>query len=219
MIVQLIKQLTSKLVCMYATMYNHSRIRPWIVVLCILMKIGMILFFYSPQVNEKKDHKVYSFEGDDFPRLLPLPQACPVSVAFEESVHYQINTEDGRAEWASLTPGSGLVYLGEQHHPFSISMFHQLRCLDIIREDLTGTISNAALSRHCLNYLRQMVMCRGDAQLENVLGLSEENPSEALVRPGTYMCNNWNFVLEEVKKNQARWQEVQDDLLKTSDLN
>jgi hypothetical protein len=24
------------------------------------------------------------------------------------------------------------------------------------------------------------------------------------VRPGSYVCNNWNFVLEEVKKNQAR---------------
>ncbi|KAG2114536.1 hypothetical protein DEU56DRAFT_748932, partial [Suillus clintonianus] len=143
-----------------------------------------------------------AFDGDDFPRLLPLPQTGPVLVAFEDSVHYQMNTEDGRAEWASLTPGSGLVYLGEQHRPFSISMFHQLRCLDILREDLVGENSNAALSRHCLNYLRQMVMCRGDAQLENVLG-STGNSSQVFVRPGSYMCSNWNSVLEEVKKNQA----------------
>jgi hypothetical protein len=127
-------------------------------------------------------------------------------MAFEDSVHYQMNTEEGRAEWASLTPGNGLVYLGEQPgHPFSISMFHQLRCLNIIREDIVGAGRNAALSRHCLNYLRQMIMCRGDAQLENILLASKENSFQPFfVRPGSYVCNNWNFVLEEVKKNQAR---------------
>jgi hypothetical protein len=126
-------------------------------------------------------------------------------MAFEDSVHYQTNTEDGRAEWASLTPGDGLIYLGEQPgYPFSISMFHQLRCLDILREDIVGASSNAALSRHCLNYLRQMIMCRGDTQLENILLSSKENSSQPVfVRPGSYVCSNWNLVLEEVKKNQA----------------
>jgi hypothetical protein len=125
-------------------------------------------------------------------------------MAFEDSVHYQINTEDGRAEWASLAPGNGLVYLGEQPgRPFSISMFHQLRCLNILREDIVGAESNAALSRHCLNYLRQMIMCRGDAQLENILLASKKTSQPFFVRPGSYVCNDWNFVLEEVKKNQA----------------
>ncbi|KAG1836219.1 hypothetical protein DFJ58DRAFT_819187 [Suillus subalutaceus] len=168
------------------------------------MKISMILFFCRLQVDEKTN-KAAAFVGDDFPRLLPLAQTSPVLMAFEDSAHYQINTEDGRAEWASLTPGNGLVYLGEQpDHPFSISMFHQLRCLDILRENIVGESSNAALSRHCLNYLRQMIMCRGDAQLENILLASKENSSQPFfVRPGTYVCNNWNFVLEEVRKNQA----------------
>jgi len=98
-------------------------------------------------------------------------------MTFEDSVHYQMDTEDGRAEWASLIPGSGLVYLGEQHHPFSISMFHQLRCLDILREDIVEGNSNTTLRHHCLNYLRQMVMCRGDTELETILGSSEENSS------------------------------------------
>ncbi|KAG1732944.1 hypothetical protein EDB19DRAFT_1239491 [Suillus lakei] len=182
-------------------MHSNSRTR-LIIALCLLMKFSMILFFYNLQGNEKTARKVYSFNGDDFPQLLPLPHASPVLMAFEDSVHYQINTEDGRAEWASLIPGGGLVYLGEQHHPFSISMFHQLRCLNILREDIVGANSNAALSRHCLNYLRQMVMCRGDAQLENILG-STENSSQVFVQPGSYVCSNWNVVLEEVKKNQA----------------
>ncbi|KAG2124199.1 hypothetical protein DEU56DRAFT_39827 [Suillus clintonianus] len=185
-------------------MHNNSRIQLQIVTILIIIKISMILIFCSLQVDEKPVHRVYSFDGDDFPQLLPLPQTDPVLMAFEDSVHYQMNTEDGRAEWASLTPGSGLVYLGEQHHPFSISMFHQLRCLDILREDLVGANGNADLSRHCLNYLRQMVMCRGDTQLENILIASKEHPSQDFfVRTGSYVCSNWNSVLEEVKKNQA----------------
>ncbi|KAG1736054.1 hypothetical protein EDD22DRAFT_924406 [Suillus occidentalis] len=129
-------------------------------------------------------------------------------MAFEDSVRYQINTEDGRAEWDSLTPGNGLLYLGgKPGYPFSISMFHQLRCLNILREEIVGTESNAALSRHCLNYLRQMIMCRGDAQLENILITTKKNSSQPFfVLPGSYVCSNWNFVLEEVKKNQARAQ-------------
>ncbi|KAG2033993.1 hypothetical protein BDR03DRAFT_901864 [Suillus americanus] len=183
---------------------DNSRTRLCILALCIFMKISLILFFCSLQTDNKMN-KVYSFVGDDFPRLLPLAQTGPVLMAFEDSTHYQINTEDGRAEWASLTPGNGLVYLGERPgHPFSISMFHQLRCLNILREDIVGKSSNAALSRHCLNYLRQMIMCRGDAQLENILLASKENSSQPFfVRPGTYVCSDWNFVLEEVKKNQA----------------
>ncbi|KAG2091825.1 uncharacterized protein F5147DRAFT_722904 [Suillus discolor] len=183
---------------------NNFRTRLWVVALCIFMKISMIIFFCSPQVNEKPN-KTYSFAGDDFPRLLPLAQADPVMMAFEDSIHYQINTEDGKAEWASLIPGNGLVYLGEQPgHPFSISMFHQLRCLDILRDDIVGADSNAALSRHCLNYLRQMIMCRSDAQLENILLGSKDSPfPQFFVQPGPYVCSDWNFVLEEVKKNQA----------------
>ncbi|KAG2355115.1 hypothetical protein BDR07DRAFT_562263 [Suillus spraguei] len=182
---------------------NNFKTRHWIIALCIFMKISMILFFCDLQVG-KRMNKVYSFAGDDFPRLLPLAQADPVLMTFQDSVHYQMGTEDGRAEWASLTPGNGLVYLGEQPgHPFSISMFHQLRCLNILRENIVGEDNNTALSRHCLNYLRQMVMCRGDAHLENILLASEKHSShQFFVRPGSYVCNNWNFVLEEVRKNQ-----------------
>ncbi|KAG2151243.1 uncharacterized protein EDB93DRAFT_1103191 [Suillus bovinus] len=168
---------------------NNIRTQLWIIALCIFMKIGMILFFCSLQVDNTTN-EVYSFVGDDFPRLLPLAQAGPALMAFEDSVHYQMNTEDGRAEWASLTPGNGLVYLGEQRgHPFSISMFHQLRCLDILREDIVRANSSAALSRHCLNYLRQMIMCRSDAQLENILIASKETSlQQFFVRPGIYLA-------------------------------
>ncbi|PBK61871.1 hypothetical protein ARMSODRAFT_622999 [Armillaria solidipes] len=37
------------------------------------------------------------------------------------------------SEWETLFPRNGLIVLGPHEQVFSISMFHQLRCLNVIR--------------------------------------------------------------------------------------
>ncbi|KAF8257284.1 hypothetical protein EI94DRAFT_1632208, partial [Lactarius quietus] len=43
------------------------------------------------------------------------------------------------------------LYLGPQRQPFSISLFHQLRSLDVIRRDVTEMLpqEETQLCRHC----------------------------------------------------------------------
>ncbi|PBK82903.1 hypothetical protein ARMGADRAFT_1170852 [Armillaria gallica] len=137
-----------------------------------------------------------------------IPALDPILMAFEDSVHYSIHGAVAKAEWDSLVPGDGLIYLGEQasERPFMISMFHELRCLGIIREGLLARwkdIDNPlppeetpAVIRHCLNYLRQMIICRCDIVVESLM----EMPSTGY--PDLYLCKDWSAVYDEAVKNQ-----------------
>ena len=78
---------------------------------------------------------------------------------FEPTAHYELNSTGADVEWASLTPYGGVVLIGPNREPNTISMFHQLRCLDVIRRSYNAREaltpegpSPAAL--HCLQYVR-----------------------------------------------------------------
>lgn len=127
----------------------------------------------------------------------------------ENSVRYQVDTDEATAEWAALTPGKGIIHLGEHKRPFSISMFHQLRCLDILRVEMvqvqkTGsTLSDpvaAGLGQHCLNYIRQMLFCGADLTLDTIMGNPPKTPA---VYADRFKCQDWEAVYDEVRKNQG----------------
>jgi hypothetical protein len=125
-----------------------------------------------------------------------------VRMYIEDTAHFQMEDD---ADWDALSPGDGLVYLGDDRQPYTPSMFHQLRCLNIIRKavvdlEALGTdevVEPSDLGHHCVNYLRQMVLCRGDLELDLVLGKPYPN-----VFPDTYQCKDWEAVYQEVEKNQ-----------------
>ena len=127
----------------------------------------------------------------------------------EPTKHYQLSGHNADAEWAALAPNHGILYLGSLRQPFSISLFHQLRCLDIIRRDVAETLpqEESRLSRHCLNYMRQMVLCRTDLAVDPVMG----RELEAEVRAETNQCVDWRRVYQKLEENQrayAKWVEV-----------
>ncbi|KAI9833746.1 MAG: hypothetical protein M1819_003479 [Sarea resinae] len=121
--------------------------------------------------------------------------------AFDRDKSYlQAPTRDGgklNATWdALLPPGRGFVLIedhtkfglstglptGDGDARFSISMFHQLHCLDYVRTTLYNVILNLQSNTredifiaeidqadhlpHCLDYLRQGIMCSGDTSIE-----------------------------------------------------
>ncbi|KAL0961076.1 hypothetical protein HGRIS_006059 [Hohenbuehelia grisea] len=83
-------------------------------------------------------------------------------------------------------------------------MFHQLRCLDILRKAIVTVDAQAQfpardmeLSQHCVNYLRQMVLCRTDMEREVVIG---KDAPESF--PSLYECRDWTVVYKAVENNQ-----------------
>ncbi|KAJ6529061.1 hypothetical protein DFH09DRAFT_156562 [Mycena vulgaris] len=116
--------------------------------------------------------------------------------------NYQLNGSQADAQWEALIPANGgLIRVGPQNKIFMVSIYHQLKCLDIIRRDYversvrkTGT---APLTRHCLNYIRQMVLCRGDRRLECVVDPFGEH---AVQVRGTQTCRDWSKVYDHVSQ-------------------
>ena len=81
----------------------------------------------------------------------------------------------------------------------------------IIRESLlvihtdpspTPDIPNALLARHCMNYLRQMILCRADTRLEPVRSPIGHARTMSEV---THVCQDWSTVYEAAEENQREY--------------
>ncbi|KAF7436236.1 hypothetical protein PC9H_003065 [Pleurotus ostreatus] len=117
-----------------------------------------------------------------------------VSMFVENSRHYGLDSPDANTEWAALVPSEdGVIHIGPEKTPFLPAIFHQLKCLDIIRQAyLTeGTDGNNSLPRHCLNYLRQSLLCRTDLRLEPVV---DPFGPHAVQPYGRRTCQDWRVV-------------------------
>ncbi|KAF7347012.1 hypothetical protein MVEN_01454300 [Mycena venus] len=119
-------------------------------------------------------------------------------------INYQLNGSRADEQWSALIPaGGGLVQLGQE--TFTISMYHQLKCLDIIRREYVagsmGKPETSAAARHCLNYIRQMILCRGDRHLERVV---DPEGAHAVQVRGRKTCKNWMRVYEKAHENEMQ---------------
>lgn len=131
---------------------------------------------------------------------------APLLVSEQSEVLLQIDrwtryTLDSPEPWKELFPGGGVVHIGPERAPYTVSMLHQLRCLDVVREQLTRVRNTRDLepTRHCLNYLRQTLMCRSDIHLDAYQYLHKVN---ALDSHPVRKCRNWTSVYEKVAENQ-----------------
>ncbi|OBZ73321.1 hypothetical protein A0H81_06834 [Grifola frondosa] len=125
----------------------------------------------------------------------------PVLFEFDSYSHYQAQSA---AEWSALVPGDGIVYLGPHHQPFIVAMFHQLRCLDIVRNQLATPVELRELetARHCINYLREMILCRGDTFLDPY---QYAHKIAALDPHPIRRCLDWRAVYTAVEVNQEAY--------------
>lgn len=128
------------------------------------------------------------------------------------TAHFALGGAAAAAEWAALAPGGGVVFLGAHRQPFGLSMLHQLRCLDLLRAEVLQSRHRdgpTELARHCMNYLKQMILCRGDTFLEPMIHPSQDDGPEL---NQVYECRDWEAVYAKVRENQAehaRWQLAQ----------
>ncbi|KAH7918187.1 hypothetical protein BV22DRAFT_1108427 [Leucogyrophana mollusca] len=149
------------------------------------------------------DH--YSFEGDDFPEVLPVTLG-PVEMVVEESVHFSLNAPDAQLEWlATSPPGTGSIRLGDDNRSFFVSMFHQVHCLRYFRQAVLGSPEEEHV-HHCLNYLRQWTLCQSDLTLEQgdftTRNFTQQREGE------THVCRDWNTLFDEVSVNWGEWSKI-----------
>ncbi|KAJ7486858.1 hypothetical protein FB451DRAFT_774401 [Mycena latifolia] len=125
-----------------------------------------------------------------------IPAGPPVAMHFSSTSHYQFNSPDAEAEYESLVPTGGHVVhvLGR---PYTVALFHQMKCLDIIRRQyLENTPDISPLTRHCLLYLRETIICQSNPRLESV-----RNTVGSANRRYDAVCRDWTLVYDEAGKN------------------
>ena len=137
------------------------------------------------------------------PFAWPIGEMGNVLMLVENSAHYQLDTEEGIQEWAQLVPTNGIIRLPGDSRKYTISMFHQLRCLDVLRTAVVEANTNGTkpdrLTRHCLNYIRQMILCRSDLFLENV---RDPHGPHAVDLTSVRTCKDRRMVYESVGRAQ-----------------
>ncbi|KAF5378252.1 hypothetical protein D9757_009145 [Collybiopsis confluens] len=122
-----------------------------------------------------------------------------------DAVRYNIRDNEAADEWANLLPPRGhIVYVDDTFttnpKAFTVTLFHQLKCLDIIRQEyvvVPPPQEPTHLARHCMNYLRQTILCRPNLRLEPAInegGIAERNYDT--------VCHDWTRVYEEAERNQ-----------------
>ncbi|KAH7922969.1 hypothetical protein BV22DRAFT_616083 [Leucogyrophana mollusca] len=138
----------------------------------------------------------YSWLEDDFPEFYPM-MLDTVGLSPEETVHYSI---DAVEEWQAQFPlaGEGFVCLGPQKRIFALTMFHELHCLDRIRQTIVAGMRAPGHAQHCLNYMRMLVLCRADVTLEPIV-YSPGKLGVDITRDRT--CKDWTQVYREAERS------------------
>ncbi|KAG2081253.1 hypothetical protein BD769DRAFT_769329 [Suillus cothurnatus] len=112
----------------------------------------------------------YAYTGDDYPWEFPVDLTHEaVAMTLHESVHFALNASDteSQLEWESLPTWPkiiGRTHLGPEHRVFVLVFGHQLHCLWMLQQALLDYNRDYPQvtyhhTHHCLNYLRQTLMC------------------------------------------------------------
>ena len=96
--------------------------------------------------------------------------------------------------------GLGYVHLGKDDRAFYLSMWHELHCLRIIQKLLENpddrSFGGEGHLQHCLNYLRQYLLCNADDTLE---------PGDYHSGPAFFerKCRDWKAVHDFSDRNSG----------------
>ena len=146
----------------------------------------------------------YSFMGLDYPFYHPYLPLNPASLTTQETVRYGFNASDTDAneEWNQILyspEGTGRVHLGPNHRTFVLTFYHQLHCIVELKEALmnrSDTLATEEHVTHCLQYLRQTLLCQGNNKLEEGDFLERHFETD---RMGPELeCYDWESVYQEV---------------------
>ncbi|KAG1861300.1 hypothetical protein F4604DRAFT_1587943 [Suillus subluteus] len=182
---------------------------PSALIISILLNILTMLRLQPASLDDRE----YSYIGEDYPTELPL-RLDTVALKFNESDHYGTSDEKAWAEWKSLDHfphGHGFVRLGPDRRLFGISMFHQIHCLQMIR--LALIFGPNGHSGHCMNILRQGILCNADITLDPLVTDPDGSMTGTDGLNVIHVCRDWSQLYDYIIENQNGplwWEEQQE---------
>jgi len=199
--------------------------------LFVLFATELILFLHIVSYNSKVGHENWctyrlqlfvsrahfskAYLGRDHPQKWQIGELKDVTMRLEETIRYQMSGDEAEREWGALLPpgGGGYIYLGPERQRFTIGLFHQMRCLSIIRSTIarssnqtlaTAAEEEPADARHCFNYLRQIIRCNANLRLESTANIFV---SASTLPHMEYRCKDWRVPYREAEKNFEEYQQ------------
>ncbi|KAJ7744017.1 hypothetical protein DFH07DRAFT_978688 [Mycena maculata] len=147
-----------------------------------------------------------AYIGDDYPELWQI-ESSQVAMVVEETRSYPIEGDpDAREIWATTnSKGFGYVRLGSEDRAFAVAMFHQLHCVRLLRAALAGRYDTTSRGHvhHCLNYIRQMILCSPNLTLEPPDVLSRDFEVDRI--GATHVCSDWTAMYSAAEQNWDSW--------------
>ncbi|KAF8507290.1 hypothetical protein BU17DRAFT_57625 [Hysterangium stoloniferum] len=120
----------------------------------------------------------------------------------EDTVHYNPHSPESEEEFSRLLPsGKHLIHVDEDQ-PYTLAMFHQLDCLGVIAKQYAEHTLPTAFTRHCLNYLRQSILCLADNRLESVRAPGGDRIASF---SSDYVCRDWTTVYDAAEANYLQY--------------
>ncbi|KAI0154556.1 hypothetical protein GGR57DRAFT_466025 [Xylariaceae sp. FL1272] len=93
---------------------------------------------------------------------------------------------------------------------FALSMHHQIHCLGLMKHVFLKSERNQTVTPldyrhmdHCVEYIRQAVMCHGDLTLEPLLAGSTRTKIESDTWGSKHFCRDWNVLKQVVWKHTS----------------
>ncbi|KAE9384789.1 hypothetical protein BT96DRAFT_868700 [Gymnopus androsaceus JB14] len=162
----------------------------------------------------RTDEHHYSYVGDDYPEYLPLPTMLQTTnTVFEVKNSLPISGPNAATHWQSIyPPGYGFVRLGTESRLLCVAMFHELHCIEKMRiflDDPTNREVGFLHQQHCMNYLRQIFLCKADMTLEPLLN-GDIDRRNLVMKSGMDIersCVNWKDIYDAVGDNYLNWKE------------
>ncbi|KLO18219.1 hypothetical protein SCHPADRAFT_125502 [Schizopora paradoxa] len=152
------------------------------------------------------EQTTYTYMSRDYPKFLPLelPKTLLATDDFEE---YQVYGEAAVDDWSMQVPrNNGAVRLGDNHRALIVATGHELHCLyrmisAMNYPDIPASAPEHSL--HCLDYLRQSILCNADLTLERF------DPLERVIsqpKLGTvHVCRDWTVLFKSLEENFEEW--------------
>ncbi|KLO05658.1 hypothetical protein SCHPADRAFT_946728 [Schizopora paradoxa] len=163
--------------------------------------------------------KDYSYIGADFPAEFASGDIPYIPLSIEElPFNLDQSSQSPLPDWSrARTVESGFVRLGPRFRILSTVLGHELHCLrTIIEPAMDVTLPKDELLamqhhvRHCLNFLRQAILCDSSLYLEPKIP-SNYNFSEHHMGP-VHPARDWRLVLSKLNENHEAWIEQRKQL-------
>ncbi|RDB23011.1 Oxidase ustYa [Hypsizygus marmoreus] len=185
-----------------------------VVALCIIINGYIAVCRHWPIRSERGE--IHSWIGDDYPEHLSLDQPMrPKAMTFQNFTDFPISGPGSTEKWDSIhPPGFGFVRMGSDSRLLCTTMFHELHCIEKMRlvlDDPFNRQISLPHQEHCMNYLRQLFLCKADMTLEPIATghldvIGPDVDSSMMSGDGVvHTCGDWEVLYRYVGRNYLEW--------------